>query len=240
MSKTVGNDESGCINKLSELELYKMFFKMKVHDLIRFSKTSTDFQNKVNNYLLWVDNKINAVNNEGVTIQKTKVNDELTYCIIDNDNNIYILDEIVDGVGTIIKVEKILDMLKPTANNENSTENEKYTKIKKKLHHIEFFSKILNEYIELCNEQMMYDKNEKCNDVVPWGKYLEIFLKKKTEIERLEQVITSFTAGGKPRRRSFESLTVPQLKEYAKRKEIRGYSKLNKAELIAALRKTRK
>jgi len=66
-----------------------------------------------------------------------------------------------------------------------------------------------------------------------WSQHFTDF---RTLLENLRNVDPVVNGG----RRSYDSLTVTLLKEQAKRKQIRGYSKLNKAELIAALRKKRK
>lgn len=44
-------------------------------------------------------------------------------------------------------------------------------------------------------------------------------------------------SGGKPRKNTFESMTVADLKQRCVKRNIKGYSSMRKAELIAALRK---
>ena len=115
----------------------------------------------------------------------------------------------------------------------------KNTKLKKCADSLEDILQTINKYISFCNSEIDFYREKDTTENNIWTMNLNTF----TELyNKLNQGPNGAAGGGNSRRKSYDSLTVHQLKEQAKRKQIRGYSKLNKAELVKALRscKTRK
>lgn len=245
MEKTVGNDECEKIEiKLGILPreiIQHILARGTIRDSMNLyvavnrvddKENATHIKKAIIDYFNWVkqilSENINAKEIFVITIDNKDI-----YCL-KKCKHLILLDELVDGVSFKLDDGKATNIL---------------TKKVESVDHIDKFLKIIQAYVDFCkvqikkadDEMKTLNNNEKDGinkEKAQWVTYLKIFSESQASISAIKKELDK--VGGKPRRRSFESLTVPQLKEYAKRKEIRGYSKLNKAELIAALRKTRK
>lgn len=218
--------------------------KASIHDWFTLNLVNNEWKNNVQNYLKWIADAYTYTEKKIYNYKPKDDEEVVDLCLLigsTNDSNEQIVllsnEQKIDGITTITVPKDTLNVYE-------------FPKDDNKTKEVLRILGILNKYKSFCNLECFKIKNEISDVASPqqkiileleykvWEKYLKLF---DTLIKNIRNIPTQgANVGGKPRRRSFESLTVPQLKEYAKRKEIRGYSKLNKAELIAALRKTRK